>query len=206
MTQQPQERPGLNVHRAEPLLSGPVADLVNEAFHGLDVCRWLFPEARRRAEAFKDFCRLFVDQVYATSGGHIDVVEDDGVVAAAAVWFSGPPETPPGYEDWLGRIGPAAARFRQLDAFMESCHPHDVEHDYLLFLAVDPKQQGMGLGGALLEHHHAALDRLGRPAFLESASARSLPLYKRHGYEQNGPPMTVTARPTMFPMWRAAAV
>lgn len=56
-------------------------------------------------------------------------------------------------------------------------------HWYCWLLAVDPKHQGEGHGGALIRHTFAQADRQGRLCYLETSSERALSCHRRHGWE-----------------------
>jgi ribosomal protein S18 acetylase RimI-like enzyme len=91
-----------------------------------------------------------------------------------------------------------------LDALwrVERHHPDEPPHWYLNTVAVDPDHQQRGVGGALVRPVLDLADRIGEPAFLETASARNAAWYERLGFE------TLTARPafdggpTQWAMWR----
>jgi ribosomal protein S18 acetylase RimI-like enzyme len=83
---------------------------------------------------------------------------------------------------------------------MEKFHP-DEPCWHLAFLAVDPAQQGKGLGSRILEHSLEACDKDRKIAYLESTNPANLSLYKRHGFELVGE-MQSGSSPLMFPMMR----
>ena len=56
-------------------------------------------------------------------------------------------------------------------------------HYYLSALGVDPELQGTGIGSALIAPTLAAADAAGMPAYLETATARNVLLYERHGFD-----------------------
>lgn len=68
-------------------------------------------------------------------------------------------------------------------------------------IGVDPAKQGNGYGSALLKHAVERCDGEGKPAYLESSSPRSIPLYQRHGFELLGT-IQVGSSPPLFPMLR----
>jgi GNAT superfamily N-acetyltransferase len=74
-------------------------------------------------------------------------------------------------------------------------------HWYLPLIAVDPMRQGHGYGSVLLKHALEVCDRDGLPAYLESTSPRSRPLYERHGFEAIGE-IQVADSPPLWPMLR----
>lgn len=53
----------------------------------------------------------------------------------------------------------------------------------LVYLGVEPSQQGKGIGGILIHPILARADADGVPCYVESANARNLTFYKRHGFE-----------------------
>ncbi len=55
-------------------------------------------------------------------------------------------------------------------------------HFYLSALGVDPEVQGRGIGSAILEPTLRTADATGSMAYLETATARNVLLYERHGF------------------------
>lgn len=56
-------------------------------------------------------------------------------------------------------------------------------HWYLAILAVDPAYQGQGLGSQLLHAGTARADAANLPCYLDTATARNVPLYQRFGFQ-----------------------
>jgi GNAT superfamily N-acetyltransferase len=83
---------------------------------------------------------------------------------------------------------------------MARYHPSE-SHWYLPLMGVDPLKQGKGLGSALMQYALVRCDRESKLAYLESSSPRSVPFYKRHGFEVLG---TIQRKgsPPLFPMLR----
>lgn len=73
-------------------------------------------------------------------------------------------------------------RLAILDDLLAAHHPSEPVW-YLGSVAALPTSQGQGLGGRLLAHTLSIVDGSGVPAYLEATSARSVPLYARHGFE-----------------------
>lgn len=78
-------------------------------------------------------------------------------------------------------------RLREASAaveFLEGRRRHHVPdpHLYLTALGVDPDAQGRGIGSALLAPVLRRADEEGTPAYLETATARNVLLYERHGF------------------------
>jgi hypothetical protein len=180
-----------------------VAYVIATAFRPLDVCQWLIPDPHDRANRLPDYFRIMVD--HAFQQGTVHVTAD---LNAVSVWLSWPFPDPADYDTRLrAACGLWTPRFNILDQAMHQAHPQDRgPHDYLAFLAVMPYSQGQGLGRALLEHHHAELDRGGRPAYLEASNIRSRKLYDATGYHDCAPPLCLPYQgEPMFPMWRDPA-
>src|SRR5204863_7277911 len=64
---------------------------------------------------------------------------------------------------------------------MEKNHPHE-QHYYLAFIAVAPRLQGLGLGGAMLDATVMRADAMGVAAYLENSNPRNTKLYERAGF------------------------
>jgi ribosomal protein S18 acetylase RimI-like enzyme len=95
------------------------------------------------------------------------------------------------------------ARMQRLRAAFDAHHPK-APHWYLMFLAVDPAAQGMGLGSALLQSTLAKVDAEGGAAYLEASSEKNVPLYRRHGFEVKGEFRPELSGPPIWSMWRPA--
>jgi len=81
-------------------------------------------------------------------------------------------------------LGPFV-RFTRLMNWAEHLHKQNAppQHWYLQWLGVDPPRQGQGIGSALMQPVLARADAAGLACYLETANARTLPLYQRHGFE-----------------------
>lgn len=132
---------------------------------------------------------------------------DNGCVAAA--WLPpDAPASPGGLLDQIkllpmflrlcgfARLGRGSA----IGAAMEKHHPHE-KHFYLAFIAVAPRLQGMGLGGAILEANLKTIDATGAPAYLENSNPKNTRLYERNGFvaRKNIAP---AGAPPLLAMWR----
>ncbi len=155
-------------------------------------------EARiRRVFAVDGARSLSSGGLWTTAGGE-----------AAAVWF------PPG--QWRGsarqdlrelpawlRIGGRRMRyFQQVRSVLYAHHGDLPPSWYLLYIGTRPGRQGQGLGAALLR---AVLDRCDServPAYLEATCERNVPLYRRHGFVEQGTLDMPAGAPPMTPMWR----
>jgi ribosomal protein S18 acetylase RimI-like enzyme len=71
-----------------------------------------------------------------------------------------------------------------------------------MFLGVDPAHQGQGCGSHLLKSRLARIDASGLPAYLETATARNVGLYARHGFEVIAEFRAAPEAPVMWAMRR----
>jgi len=83
---------------------------------------------------------------------------------------------------------------------VERVHPREA-HFYLAVLGVDPPRQGQGLGSRLIAPGLEMCDREGVGAFLETAKARNVVFYERHGFRVMRD-LRLPRGPTVWLMWR----
>ena len=174
---------------AKPDETGLLSGLIADASRPLMVSEWLIPDQDARRDIFPRYFRMYVERAFAD--GLVHTTPDH---AGVALWLpgSGPGEPPGGYAEQLAEVtGPWVNRFQVFDAELDAYHPIGTEHHHLAILAVAPRWQGQGIGTALLNAHHAALDQLGVPAYLEAAGERTRSLYLRHGYTDYGEPIVL---------------
>ena len=79
------------------------------------------------------------------------------------------------------RLRDASAAIEVLEERRKAHAP--TPHYYLSALGVEPELQGTGIGSALIAPTLAAADAAGVPAYLETATARNVLLYERHGFD-----------------------
>lgn len=180
-----------------------VAEVLAEAFLHGDLAGWLIPHLDTRARIYQPYFALLTE--HALTHGQVQLC---GNGAAVACWYAidgGPLPELPDYGRRLVEItGKFQPRFAALDQAMHDHHPYDQPHHYLALLAVHPDEQHRGLGGALLAHHHAELDAIGTPAFLEATGPRNRRLYARHGYRSRPTFQFTKDGTSLYPMWRPA--
>lgn len=124
---------------------------------------------------------------------HGEIHVPAGALDAVAVWMSpDAPELTPEHLEAAGNadrhreMSPAALeRFDRVMSVWGALHERDMSepHWYLMTLGVDPPRQGHGIGGQLIAPVHARADAAGVPCYLETAKARNLPFYWKHGFE-----------------------
>ena len=94
------------------------------------------------------------------------------------------------------------SRIRGTDA-LQRRHPA-APHFYLAALGTEPQRQGQGLGSAVLAQGLQRCDRMGLPAYLETANPRNLALYERHGFDVREQLTLPGGGPPVWLMWRPA--
>lgn len=188
--------PAIATARAED--AAEITDLIATAFNGLDVSRWLVTDRQERYHAQFGQFALVIE--HALEHGTAYLTHDR---SATAVWVdrTHPIPEPQDYDRRLRTVcGRHTERFAVLDQAFAAHHPQ-AGHQHLAFVAVHPSRQQQGIGTALLEHHHAKLDRAGVPAYLEASDARTRDLYAAHGYRVISV-IDLPDGPSMWPMWR----
>ncbi len=175
-----------------------IIDVLVRAFGADPVAQWIWPDSKQYHMYFPSFVTAFGGKAF-TSGSAYYV---DGY-AAAALWL--PPDVLPD-EDMLSNIFQrSVSKQIQMEVFavfeqMGRYHPSE-PHWYLPLMGVDPLNQGKGFGSALMQHALVQCDRESKLAYLESSSPRSVPFYKRHGFELLGT-IQLGNSPPLFPMLR----
>lgn len=149
------------------------------AFVSDPVERWLFPELAQYQSWFGKFVAAFAGEAFDQQS-----VWTLGDFDAVALWLA--PGAGVDEAAIADVLTDAVAAEQHEDMFsvleqMDRAHP-TFEHWYLPWLGVVPDAQGQGLGGQLLEHGLAIVDRTHLPAFLETPNPRTVAFYERHGF------------------------
>lgn len=187
-----------DIRAARPDEADACIATLTHGFAGDPGVRWMYPDPLQYQQHFPRFARAFGSRAFGQ--GTAQCADDH---RAAALWLA--PGVAPD-EDALAALieGSVCARDRaSVFAMFEALGRHhpDAPHWYLPLIAADPIQQGMGMGSALLRHGLAAFDAQRLPVYLEATSARSVPLYRRHGFEVLGS-IQIGTSPPIFPMLR----
>jgi ribosomal protein S18 acetylase RimI-like enzyme len=156
-----------------------IATIVS-AFIADPVERWLFPEPLQYLTHFPTFVAAFGGEAFARQ-----TVWRLGGFAAVALWI--PPGAEPDADKIVAILRQNVSARQHRDVFavleqMDQAHP-SYPHWYLPWLAVDPAQQGAGLGAQLLKRGLEIVDADRLPAFLETPNPRTISFYERHGFE-----------------------
>jgi ribosomal protein S18 acetylase RimI-like enzyme len=175
------------------------------AFTADPIFNWIARPGPRRAPVLEQFF-FWLLKTRAIPFGEVWMSADRNVCAA---WLPpGTPASPGGFYEQM-RLLPLFVRLCGLPRLlrgsamadaMEKNHPH-ANHYYLAFIAVAPRLQGLGLGGAMLEATVKRADAMGVPAYLENSNPRNTKLYERAGFvarKNIAPP----GAPPLVGMWR----
>lgn len=177
----------LTVRSARPEDRERIVALTVAAFATDAQLRWLFPDD----ELYATMAPLFFDTMVdlRLRGGHVDVNDS---VDGAAQW------NPPGGIDvpdaeqaraWANyqemESDATSDRMKAFEAAFADHVPSD-PHWYLGVVAVDPDLQGQGIGRAVVAAGCARADADHVSCFLESTSAKNLPLYESLGFQVTG--------------------
>jgi GNAT superfamily N-acetyltransferase len=164
-------------------------EVLARAFFDDPLFTWVEPDDQRRAQLMPWIMGVGVR--YGARFG--EVYGTAGELSVASVWLPpGDSVATPDRLEQAGFVDPAAAMgeagLQRFGAFMD--HAEQVHHDlmagdhwYLMILGVDPPLQGRGIGGSILQPMLARVDADGLPCYLETAKARNVPFYRRHGFE-----------------------
>lgn len=169
-------------------------------FNSDPTLRWFYPRAGDYVAHIRAFTEVYAGRAFDHGTAYVT----EGF-EGASLWL------PPGVnvdDEAFGRLLMSTVRseihgeLREVATQIE--HFHITEpHWYLPVIAVEPFHHGKGLGGALLAHTLAQIDKDGVPAYLESSNQRNLSLYQRHGFEIIGE-IQAGSSPVITPMRRAA--
>ena len=182
-----------------------LARLFAAAFTTDPVFDWIARPGAKRAAALEQFF-LWLMRVRAIPYGEVWLSPD---ASASAAWLPpGAAATPGGLMEQLKLMPlfvrlcgfPRLMRGSAMADAMEKNHPHD-PHFYLSFVAVAPRLQGLGLGGAILEATVKRADQAGMPAYLENSNPKNTKLYQRAGFVA-GKNIAPVGAPPLIAMWR----
>jgi ribosomal protein S18 acetylase RimI-like enzyme len=175
-----------------------IIDVLVRAFSGDPVAQWIWPDSHQYHKYFPSFIRAFGGKAFA----HGSAYYVDGY-GAAALWL--PPGVLPDEGTLSSIFQRSVSEQIQKDVItvfdqMSRYHPSE-PHWHLPLMGVDPLKQSKGFGSALMQHALVQSDRDNKLAYLESSSPRSVPFYKRHGFEVLGA-IQLGVSPSIFPMLR----
>jgi GNAT superfamily N-acetyltransferase len=198
---------GLDVRPAQRADVRELSAVLGRAFYEDPVTTWMLPDPEaRKAKLYKLFGAM--TRYHHLAGGGVEVAEDGGSIAGAALW------DPPGrwrhkrHEELMAMprllwtFGRLVKKGAVLDEMMKKLHPEE-PHWYLAIIGSDPTVRGKGFGHALMRSRLDRCDAEHAPAHLESSNAVNVPYYSRFGFEVTGEIKLPDGGPTLWPMWRA---
>jgi GNAT superfamily N-acetyltransferase len=160
--------------------------MLAEAFFDDPVFGWLIPDDSKRRARLRRYFGIDLRHLTLPRGR---VWTTSDLTGAALSLPPGKWRVPPHVSVLQGSaFGVQIARAARLGAAMEWRHMRLVRgvggtHYYVRDIGVHPKEQGKGLGGALMRPTLDRCDREGLPAYIEASSERSAALYERLGFE-----------------------
>jgi GNAT superfamily N-acetyltransferase len=176
--------------------------MLAEAFLDDPVFGWLMGDGGRRRARLRRYFGIDLGHLTLPRGR---VWTTDDLVGAALTLPPGKWRVPPHVSVLQGSaFGVRVARAARMGAAMEWRHMRLVRepHYYVRDIGVHPKEQGKGLGSALMRPTLERCDREGLPAYIEASSERSAVLYERLGFEHieelrvsGSPPLWLMLRP-----------
>jgi GNAT superfamily N-acetyltransferase len=163
-----------------------IAALLARAFDADPVMTYIFPEPAARATRLPRLFDAMIRHSYIRHGT-IDVAAAGSALHGVAIW------TPPG--DWLP---PKLRQLAALPAFAyafgsrfgagqramaaaTAVHPSE-PHWYLAVLGTEPRNQGTGIGGALLREGLTRCDEAELPVYLDTGKPDNLAYYAKFGF------------------------
>lgn len=170
------------------------------AFRRDPVERWLYPDDHQYEHDFPLFLAAFGGVAFEL--GTAWTLGDD--CAAVALWL--PPRVEPDGAHIIRVLLDTVAPVKHLDTLaameqMDAAHPSSA-HWYLPWFGVNAERQSHGLGSQLMSKCLGVVDAARLPTYLETPNPRTLPFYRRHGFEVTGvvnagtcPPITLMLRP-----------
>ena len=174
------------------------------AFDDDPLVNYMLRQDDKRLDGLRQAYRELILPAYVPQGESYMASDESGV----ALWSPPPGKHVTTDGEWATMrplmrsiSGRRAARFERVVRFMEERHP-DEHHAYLFVIGVHPRNQGKGIGSALLQRMTERLDRDGTPAYLESTKEINVPLYERHGFQVMDMLRPERGAPPYWRMWR----
>jgi len=182
-----------------------VCDILGNAFSNDPVLSWVIQGHYSKREIF----RYEAESLYQ----HHNQVYINQSQTGAALWLPAGIDANTPFLHWrffsvawqLLKTGGYQSLLRalHLQEVLVANHPKTA-HFYLHAVGTLMKQQGKGIGSALLKAGLAACDQQGMPAYLESTNEQNNPLYQRYGFKITKEISLKNNGPTLWLMWREA--
>ena len=163
------------------------AEVLAVAFHDDPMMSDLVSDESRRARMLPIYFEGVIRQASRRGKGVIRVIEDhSGIVGASITMPPGTYPLPvlPQVREWRAMLvggGRASVRhFRDLPP-IDALRPSE-DHEYLMYIGIDPAQQGNGHGRALLGATIDSADESGLPVYLVTQNEKNLGWYAGFGF------------------------
>ncbi|MHA1679790.1 MAG: GNAT family N-acetyltransferase [Promethearchaeota archaeon] len=165
------------------------AKMMARAFINYPLIKFLFPRLKSRMKMSKIYFKAII--VYGNKFGKIFTTSPDCKATSIMldeyvanfpfkrVIKSGIP--------WrFALLGlPFLFRFKRQETHQHAMYKKNTNfpHYYIILVAVDPDEQGKGLGSQLIQEMVAWLDEKQLPAYLETYTRENVNIYKKHGFD-----------------------
>ena len=182
--------------------------LLARAFAADPVIGHYLTDGPRRQHGFRAFFRAALYE--SLPHGAVYTARDDGALVGAAAWL--PPNALGLPGDRHARVSSAMvrmlypARARKLFAGfsgLAALHPRQ-PHWYLMFVGVEPRRQGSGVGASLLSPVLEQADADGTLCYLETPFAQTHRFYKQLGFQITSESQPFEAPTPIWTMTRTA--
>ncbi|WP_205513546.1 GNAT family N-acetyltransferase [Longitalea arenae] len=172
--------------------------VITLAFATDPLSRFIYPDPHRYLSYFPEVVGLFAGNAFKQGTAYYV-----NAFSGVALWL--PPNVHPREEEMEALLKQTVPEQIQENVFavlkqMGDYHPAE-PHWYLPMIGVDPSHQGKGHGSALMQHALTRCDQENKLAYLETATPRNIPLYKRYGFELLAT-IQIGSAPPVYPMVR----
>jgi ribosomal protein S18 acetylase RimI-like enzyme len=181
------ENSQISIRKAEPSELDTLIRLAARAYDNEPFANWVVRQDVKRTQRMEKFFEVY----FKDYGARYDHVFTTDELNGAAIWY--PPEPKDCWRistlkhlsllhKWISISG-----IRNIPSLLADAEKVDrlhleERHYFLHVIAVDPKQQGKGIGGNLLTHGLQMCDERGIPAYLETASEENVRYYQKHDF------------------------
>jgi len=163
------QHPAIPVVRLEPSQEERLAGVLIRAFHDEPPFRYMVPDEQERLRLLTGYFRWAI-----RASQQYGAIHTTPTVEGGALWVS-----PEHMLEWSN-----LSRYMYPATPLEEVHSRLAgrSHWYLLALGVEPSQQGMGIGGRLIQPILRQADTTGRSCYLRTFNEKSLRFFESHGF------------------------
>jgi ribosomal protein S18 acetylase RimI-like enzyme len=185
------------------------ADLLAGGFFTDPLYTYMCPDEKARRDPGGKKAMLWA---LGSSYEMVDILEEeDGTLAAVALWEPGKPSCAGILRGTLGIAIPWWRSKGRLFSWAKLLFALEAKREelasdalHLMYIAANPTLKGKGRGSALLRRGLARADNLGVRCYLENTNEKNLPFYEKYGFRLveefmvdggNGPTLYLMIRP-----------